>query len=308
MTARHASPLQALLVDERFDGDIYPNEPMARHTTYRIGGPARFFVRADSVGALTRLIECCTQEGIPWVVVGRGSNLLVGDEGFAGVAVSLGRDFRTLRYEPERNLFAAGAGVLLSAVVQKAFDRSLSGFEFAVGTPGTLGGALVMNAGSRDVWIGERVVSVTTFKPGEGLRRRSGSELQWGYRTSSIGSDEVVVECELAAVPGDPFAIRSAMERNLARRKETQPLNAPTCGSVFRNPEGASVGKMVEELHLKGVSVGGARISPIHGNFIVNEGSATAADVRELMALMQDKVRESYGFELTPEVRFLGGE
>ncbi len=306
MAARHASPLQSLLVDERFEGDIYAHEPMSRHTTYRIGGPARFYVRVDSIGALSHLVNVCRDEGIPWVVVGRGSNLLVSDEGFAGVAISLGRDFRSFRVDADRNCIVTGAGVLLSAVVQEAFRRSLAGLEFAVGTPGTVGGALRMNAGSRDKWIGEHVSTVTTFSPDEGLSRRSGSEIAWGYRCSSFRPEETILECELSVEPSDPFYIRGKMEANLARRKKTQPLSEPCCGSVFRNPEGASAAELIEQLGFKGVSVGGAKVSELHANFIVNTGGASADDVRSLISLIAEKVHEAYGIQLTPEVRFLG--
>lgn len=306
MAARHTSPLQALLVDDRFDGDIYPNEPMAKHTTYRIGGPARFYVRVNSISALTQLIGVCDQEDIPWVVVGRGSNLLVADEGFAGVAISLGRDFRTMRVEEDRNCIIAGAGCVLSTVVQEAFKRSLAGLEFAVGTPGTIGGALRMNAGSRGEWIGSHVLTVTSFKPGEGLRRRNGSEIDWGYRCSSFDSDETLLECELLVEKSDPFYIRGKMEASLSKRKKSQPMNAPSCGSVFRNPEGASAGELIEALGLKGHTIGGAQVSEVHANFIVNTGSATANDVRELIEYIQTKVNEAHGIELTPEVKFLG--
>ncbi len=162
------------------------------------------------------------------------------DEGYPGVAVSLGRDFRTSRFDADANRFCAGAGVLLSSVVQDAFHRSLAGLEFAVGTPGTIGGALRMNAGSRDEWLGARVASVTTYAPETGLVRRAGAEIAWGYRTSSFAPHDVLVECELAVEPADPFFIRGKMEASLARRKKTQPLTEPSCGSVFKNPEGAS--------------------------------------------------------------------
>lgn len=306
MTARHASLLEALLVDDKFDGDVYPNEPLSRHTTYRIGGPARFYVQVGSVRALTGLVETCEQTNVPWVVVGRGSNLLVSDAGFPGVAVSLGRDFRTSRYDERAHRFCAGAGVILSSVVQDAFHRSLAGLEFAVGTPGTIGGALRMNAGSREEWLGARVTSVTTYAPATGLRRRLGSEIAWGYRTTSFAPEDILLECELAVEPADPFFIRGKMEASLARRKKTQPLNEPSCGSVFKNPEGASAGALIEQVGLKGVRHGGAQISEVHANFIVNTGGATASDVCALIELVQTKVFEAYGVELSPEVRFLG--
>ena len=227
MTARHTSELEALLVDDAFDGDVYPNEPMSRHTMYRIGGPARFYVQVGSVGALKRLVETCERTGVPWTAVGRGSNLLVADEGYPGVVVTLGRDFRPCRFDEEKKRFCVGAGVPLSSVVQEAFRRSLAGLEFAVGTPGTVGGALRMNAGTREEWIGARVVSVTTLSPGEGLVRRAGDEVAWGYRQTSFRPDEVIVECELSVEPADPFFIRGKMEASHARRKKTQPQASP---------------------------------------------------------------------------------
>ena len=306
MSARHTSALEAMLVDGSFDGDIYPGELMSRHTTYRIGGPARFYVQVSSVRALTQLVQACKDSDTPWIVIGRGSNLLVSDEGFPGVVIKLGRDFRTCRFDEETQHFCVGAGVSLSSVVQDAFHRSLAGLEFAVGTPGTIGGALRMNAGSRDEWLGGRVTSVVTFSAEEGLTRRLGSEIAWGYRSTSFRSDEVLLECELAVSPADPFFIRGKMEASLARRKKTQPLNDPSCGSVFKNPEGYSAGALIEKVGLKGVCVGAAQISPVHANFIINTGKASARDVCELMKLAQDKVFEAYGVELTPEVKFIG--
>ncbi len=307
MAAQHTSPLQALLVDDNFDGDTYAHEPMSHHTTYRIGGDARFYVRVNSTGALTHLIEACDNEEVPWIVVGRGSNLLVADEGFDGVVITLGRDFRTLRFDEERGCFLAGGGVLLSAVVQEAFQYSLSGLEFAVGTPGTLGGALRMNAGSRDEWIGAHVSYVSTYTSEHGFVRRAGSDIEWGYRTSSLSRDEIVLECEIAVKEGDPFFIRAKMEENLARRKKTQPLDEPSCGSVFRNPpEGPAAAELIDRLGLKGTRCGDAQISSVHANFIVNTGHATAHDVCTLITMIKTKVYEAYGIELYPEVRFLG--
>ena len=307
MAARHAAnPLEALLVDRTFDADVYPDEPMNRHTMYRIGGPARFYVQVASVGALKRLIDACEASDTPWVAVGRGSNLLVSDDGFPGVVIALGRDFRSCRFDEETQCFCVGAGVPLSSVVQEAFRRSLSGLEFAVGTPGTVGGALRMNAGTREQGIGGAVVSVTSLVPGRGLVRRQGGEINWGYRSSSFAPDEVIVECELACKPADPFHLRGKMEAAHTKRKKTQPLSQSSCGSVFKNPEGASAGQLIEAVGLKGATCGGAQISDVHANFIVNNGDAKAADVLELMKLAKMKVYEAYGIELQPEVRFLG--
>ncbi|NPD31445.1 UDP-N-acetylmuramate dehydrogenase [Eggerthellaceae bacterium zg-1084] len=306
MSPRHASGLDALALDEAFDGEVIPREPMARHTTYRIGGPARAFARVHSLGALNAVLDACAQDGVGWCVVGKGSNLLVADEGTPCAVIVLGRDFRSLEYSQDTGTIAVGAGHALSGVVQEAFRRSLGGLEFAVGTPGTVGGALRMNAGSSTDWIGSRVASVTTLQPGRGLRRYRGSDVAWGYRTSSFLPDEAIVECELMVERADPFYIRGKMEAALAKRGKTQPLTSLTCGSVFRNPEGHAAAQLIEACGLKGLRAGGAQVSPVHANFIVNEGGATASDVMRLITTIQAKVYEEHGIELQPEVRFLG--
>lgn len=289
-----------------FKGAVRRNEPMSRHTTYRIGGPAAYYVEVEDLPSLARVMEDCARFDVPWAVVGQGSNLLVADSGFDGAVIVLAGQFRTWTFDEERMRYAVGAGMMLSRMVQEAFHQGLSGLEFAVGTPGTVGGAVRMNAGTRTQWIGQRVVSVTTYSVVHGLRRLDGNQITWEYRCSSIPADEVVVECELAMDKGAEIFIRSRMDGALARRKKSQPLGMPSCGSVFRNPEGASAGKLIEQVGLKGAAAGGAQISTIHANFIVNKGGATAVDVLELMHLAQDRVKETYGIELQPEVRFLG--
>lgn len=306
MAAKHASPVQSLLVDGAFDGEVLVSEPMGKHTTYRIGGPASFYVRVDSLGCLAQLVEACRRQGMPYFVAGRGSNLLVSDDGYEGVVITLGRDFRNHEVREESPTIVAGAGVLLSAVVQEALRNSLAGMEFAVGTPGSLGGALRMNAGSADDWIGSRVRSVTSLTPEGKLVKRMGTEVSWGYRSTSFPAGEAILECELALKEGDPFFIQGKMEGNLARRKKSQPLGLPSCGSVFRNPEGESAARLIDQAGLKGTQVGGAQISTKHANFIVNTGGAKASDVVALIDLARTKVGEDYGIELTPEVRFLG--
>lgn len=293
-------------MDGAFDGEVLVSEPMGKHTTYRIGGLASFYVRVDSLGCLAQLVEACRRQGMPYFVAGRGSNLLVSDDGYEGVVITLGRDFRNHEVRDESPTIVAGAGVLLSAVVQEALRNSLAGMEFAVGTPGSLGGALRMNAGSADDWIGSRVRSVTSLTPEGKLVKRMGTEVSWGYRSTSFPAGEAILECELALKEGDPFFIQGKMEGNLARRKKSQPLGLPSCGSVFRNPEGESAARLIDQARLKGTQVGGAQISTKHANFIVNTGGAKASDVVALIDLARTKVGEDYGIELTPEVRFLG--
>lgn len=304
--ARHASPLQSLLVDDAFEGEIYPQEPLAKHTSYRLGGPAKFFVEVFSLGALRHVIDCCDIEGLPWIVIGRGSNLLVADEGFPGVVITLGRDFKNAVYHEDEHILSAGAGVLLSNMVTEAFRRSLGGLEFAVDIPGTIGGALTMNAGSRNEGMGDVVSSATVLTHDGALVRLPASELTWGYRQGAFDPADVLVECELALKPADPFYIRGKMEAAHARRKKTQPFSRASCGSVFRNPEGDSAGRLIEAAGLKGFTLGGAQVSEKHANFIINDGSATAQDVFDLIHAVQEKVFEVHGTKLEPEVRFVG--
>ncbi|MGI6591197.1 MAG: UDP-N-acetylmuramate dehydrogenase [Eggerthellaceae bacterium] len=289
-----------------FKGSVRRDEPMSRHTTYHIGGPASYFIEVEDLAALARVMEDCARFELPWALVGQGSNLLVSDDGFDGVVIVLKGQFRTWTFDAEHMRYVVGAGMMLSRMVQEAYHEGLSGLEFAVGTPGTIGGALRMNAGTGTQWIGQRVVSVTTYRVNGGLLRRDGTDITWGYRFSSIPADEIVVECELAMERGAEVLIRNRMDGALSRRKKSQPMGMPSCGSVFRNPEGKSAGRLIEQLGLKGTSVGGAQISTVHANFIVNKGGASALDVLKLMHLAQDKVKEAYGIELQPEVRFLG--
>jgi UDP-N-acetylmuramate dehydrogenase len=289
---------------EALAGEVRVAEPMARHTTFRVGGAADIFVVTETLADLTRAADVLAEEEVPCAVIGKGSNLLVGDAGYRGAVLLLGREFR--RHEIEGEHLKAGAGVILAVLVQEAFRKGLAGMAFAVGIPGTLGGALAMNAGARGEWIGTVVESVTLLVPGQGLERVRGSEVAWGYRTSGLAGRGIILEGVLKATPGDPEAIRRDMERNFRARKLSQPLSLPSAGSVFKNPGGDSAGRLIEAAGLKGVKLGGARISRQHANFIVNEGAASAADVLGLIRKAQMTVKDMYGIELRPEIRFLG--
>ncbi len=306
MCARHASELELLRFDDEFEGTVKLDEPMSKHTTYRIGGPVRAFVEVGSIAALGTIMKACAEEGLPWFIAGKGSNLLVADEGWPGVVLSLAGEFRNWRFNEEESTVVVGAGTMLSRLVQEVFHNGYSGMEFAVGTPGSVGGALSQNAGTATDWIGQRVVSVTTFREEGGLHRYAASDLQWGYRASSFLPSEVIVECELRLEKALAGNINERMSALLKRRKERQPLNYPSCGSVFVNPEGRSVGELIEEAGLKGKRIGDAQISEKHANFIVNVGNATAADVLALIELMKSEVRGRYGIELQQEVKLLG--
>jgi UDP-N-acetylmuramate dehydrogenase len=285
-------------------GAVRRDEPMARHTSFRIGGPAALFVECDTLGDVAAATAILAEENVEYKVLGKGSNVLVADSGYEGAVLVLGRDFK--RHSLEDNHLRTGAGVILAAVVQDAFKAGYTGLEFAVGIPGTVGGALCMNAGSRDEWIGAITESVTVFSPGQGLLGVRGPEVAWGYRRTDLVSKGIIVEAVLKVAPGDAAHIRRTMEASLRRRKRNQPLGLPSAGSVFVNPPDDSAGRLIEASGLKGTTVGGAGISDVHANFIVNLGGATASDVLALVRLARDAVKGTYGVELKPEIRFLG--
>lgn len=253
---------------------------------------------------MTTAIETLESEKVEWTLLGRGSNVLAADEGYPGAVLVLGRQFKNRTIDGPH--VHAGAGTVLAVLVQEAFKRGMTGLEFAVGIPGTLGGAVAMNAGSREAWIGSIIESVTVLIPGEGLVAYGGSEVAWDYRRTSLPKECVIVEASLKLEPGDAHQIRRVMEAHLRRRRRTQPLGVPNAGSVFVNPEGDSAGRMIEELGLKGYSIGGAAVSDVHANFIVNIGGATAHDVVALIGHIRTAVEDGYGIKLRPEVRFLG--
>jgi UDP-N-acetylmuramate dehydrogenase len=288
----------------RIAGAVRCDEPMARHTTYRVGGPAALYIVVDTLSDLARVARVLAERDIPLTVLGKGSNVLVSDTGVDGAIVVLGREFR--RHEYQDGSLRAGAGAVLAHVVQDAFSQGLSGLEFAVGVPGTVGGALAMNAGSRDEWIGSRVDTVTVWTLDEGLVSHRGHEIAWGYRRSDLPGRGIIIECVLRVDAGDGASIRRSMEAALRRRRQSQPVGVACAGSVFVNPPGASAGRLIEQAGLKGRRVGGAVISEVHANFIVNSGGATARDIVDLISLVRTTVRDVHGIELKPEIRFIG--
>lgn len=285
-------------------GEVRLAEPMARHTTFRVGGPAGLFCVLETTHDLLATMRVLEQEGVAWTVVGKGSNLLVSDAGYEGAILVLGREFK--KHAIDGDTLRAGAASVLAHLVQEAFNKGLAGLEWAVGIPGTLGGALAMNAGTRDGAIGPSVENVTMWIPGQGLTLIHGRDVVWEYRRSGLAGRGIILEASLSAVQGEPVRIRAQMERNLRERKSSQPLGLPSAGSVFMNPPGDSAGRLIDSLGLKGAVVGGARISNVHANFIVNEGGAKAADIVALIALARTTVKEAYGVDLRPEIRFLG--
>ena len=287
------------------DADVRRDERLSRHTTYRIGGPAALFVAAHSYAALSRTLAVLEAEGVEWVILGKGSNLLVADDGYDGCVILLDGQFARHTISDDATM-TAGAGASLAQLVNVALKAGLAGLEPCVGIPGTLGGAVSMNAGTRRERIGERVRDVVVLRPGEGMHRYGGGDIEWGSRSTSLPTSEIRLEATLSLEPSTSQAIAENMESRLALRRERQPLGAPSCGSVFRNPPDHSVGALIESCGLKGVSCGGAQISPEHANFIVNRGGATATDVITLIARAHDAVLERYGIDLACEVKLLG--
>ncbi len=299
-------------------GSIKCDEVMSRHTTYHIGGPAALFVECASVADLALTLEVLAEEGVAWTIVGKGSNLLVSDGGYDGAVIVLTGEFARVDFggldEQEIAELAlahklhvtAGAGVPLARLVQRAYGYGLSGLEAMAGIPGSVGGAIFMNAGTGDDWIGSRVAHVTAYKPGTGLHIIYGDEIDWQYRSSNLDADEIIVEVTLVLKVSNKGKIAETMQDLLDARSERQPLSSYSCGSVFKNPEGKSAGELIRSCGLAGASCGDAHISTLHSNFIVNDGSACADDVLALMRLVRDRVKECYGIRLSPEVKFLG--
>jgi UDP-N-acetylmuramate dehydrogenase len=294
----------AARLSEALSGAVRAQEPMARHTTYRIGGPAALFCTLEGVHEVASALRILAEEEVRWTIVGKGSNLLVADAGYDGAVLVLGREFR--RHVVEGDLLRAGAASVVAHLVQDAFGRGLTGLSWAVGIPGSLGGALAMNAGTREGSVGAVVDSVTLFSLDRGLMLVRGSDVAWEYRRSGLAGRGIILEAALRVSAGDPVRVRSSMERLLKERKTSQPLGSPSAGSVFMNPEGGSAGRLIDEAGLKGARRGGALVSPVHANFIMNDGGATAADVMNLMRTIQTTVKAKTGVDLRPEIRFLG--
>ena len=275
--------------------EILHNEPLSRHTTWRIGGPAKTLVKVavTEQGAIQELLREYHAAGERVVIMGGGSNILAPDEGFDGVVLCI-----------------KDAPLSFREFVELGIKHGFTSTERLVGIPGTLGGAIAMNAGTATEFIGDLVESVTAIDltdPDFPIRTYTHDEIEWGYRTTSLRDTHLILAAAFnSGEQEDPATLRVRCAEKLAQRKATQPLNFPNAGSVFRNPDGDSAGRLIEAVELKGMVCGGAQISDVHANFIVNRGGATAADVLELIELARKRVFEEYGVELQTEVRLLG--
>lgn len=288
------------------EDQIRIDEPMSRRTTFRVGGPADVLFLPESAGQVVRALDAARAAGVPAVVIGNGSNLLVRDKGIRGLVVALGEGFSEVRIDGET--VEAQAGVSLAKLASAAQSAGLSGLEFASGIPGSLGGGCAMNAGAYGGQLSDVLVDADVLMGGE-IRTLSNAEMQMGYRTTRpLREGGIVLSARFALKRDDPGAILARMKELNARRRDKQPLNFPSAGSTFKRPEGYFAGALIEGAGLKGRSVGGAQVSEKHAGFIINTGGATAADILALIGVVQDEVQARSGVRLETEVRILGEE
>lgn len=284
---------------------VLENEMMSSHTTYKIGGPCDVMVLPQSVEQVKEVIRICKDNDIPLYVMGNGSNLLVRDGGIRGVVMKITRGLSDIKVCGNRMYVEAGAP--LGGVVRVAYENGLSGLEFAAGIPGSFGGAVTMNAGAYGGNMKMVVKSITACDRCGNVMVLEGDELEFGYRQSVVrNKDLVVLSGELELVEADKDGIRSKMEELNKKRRAMQPLSLPSCGSVFKRPEGHFIGKLIEDAGLKGTTVGGAQVSTLHANFIVNIDNATARDVLDLIEVVKARVLDAFGIEIETEVITIG--
>lgn len=293
------------------ENQIKTNEPMKLHTTFRIGGPADYYITPANEAELKEIVSFCHSEKVPFYIIGNGSNLLVGDYGFHGIIIEIKDTFAEIAFSETEDrtgmIVKAGAGILLSKMARLAADKSLTGFEFASGIPGTLGGAVAMNAGAYGGEIKDAVISAKVMTMDGELKNLSKEELELSYRSSVVMKKQyIVTEAVFQFNYGEKESILTQMKELNGRRREKQPLEFPSAGSTFKRPEGYFAGKLIMDAGLRGFRVGDIMVSEKHCGFVVNVGNGTAAQVKELIAQVTEKVENQFGVTLEPEVRLIG--
>ena len=284
---------------------VFCDEPMSKHTTFRVGGPADYFVMPKNTEEVQKVVALCQRNAMPYYVLGNGSNLLVSDTGYRGVIVQIYKEMNQIQVEG--TTIRVQAGALLSKIGSAALEAGLTGFEFASGIPGTVGGAVVMNAGAYGGETKDILKSATVLTPDGAVLTLYNEALELGYRTSVIAKkDYVVLEVEYELQTGDRETIRARMDELKVQRVTKQPLEFPSAGSTFKRPEGYFAGKLIQDAGLRGFTVGGAQVSEKHCGFVINKGNATAADIRALIQQVSDRVMQEFGVRLEPEVKMLG--
>lgn len=286
-------------------GALILEEPLCNHTTFRVGGKADAFLSVRNEEQLRKAVLLCKEYGVPFLILGNGSNLLVSDDGYRGMVVLIGKDMADIRVEG--NKITASAGATLASVAQMAAKHSLGGMEFASGIPGTIGGAIVMNAGAYDGEMKMVVEEVRVLTQGGEFLTLSNEDLEFGYRTSRVKKEKLIVlSVTLLLQPKEQELIVEKMNDFAARRREKQPLEFPSAGSTFKRPEGMFAGKLIMDAGLRGYSVGDAQVSEKHCGFVINKGNATAKEISRLILDVQEKVKESFGVSLETEVIYIG--
>jgi UDP-N-acetylmuramate dehydrogenase len=285
---------------------VTEKEPLASRTSFGIGGPADFFVEPGRADGIEKAIEGSRERGIPYFLLGAGTNLLVADAGVEGLVVRVA----TREHHIDGTRITAAAGLKMMRLARIAADANLRGFEFAIGVPGSVGGAVYQNAGCWGKEMREVLVEACGFMPGSGKKKWTPADLRFGYRTSALRDGDLkggfVVEATIQLHRGDGEEAKAQMAKLTRERNDTQPIKTKNCGSVFKNPPGDSAGRLVQAAGLKGLRQGAAVISELHGNFIVNEGGATAADVAKLIERARAEVKRRFNAELEPEVQLVG--
>ncbi len=287
-------------------GKVLENEALSKHTTIKIGGPADIYIEPNSTNSLCKAIEIIKRHGVKWTVIGRGSNLLVADKGIEGAVIKLGVGMDDFKLEGETLTVGGGYSIIkLSTIISK---KGLSGLEFASGIPGSIGGAVYMNAGAHGSDMSNIVVKARILFDDGTIEWLSNEELDFSYRTSILQEKRpgICIEVVLQLKQGEKEDIVAVMQKNKDYRRETQPWNYPCAGSIFRNPLPNYAGQLVEAAGLKGYQIGGAKISEMHGNFIVNAGGSTAQDVLDLIAFVKKTILEKYDVKMETEVEIIG--
>lgn len=281
------------------------NEPMSKHTSFKIGGKADAYIKVNNLSKLSTILKECQDSNVGYMLLGNGSNLLVSDEGIRGAVLRLDGDFRKITLVDDTTIFC-GAGATLAYLCKFALNCGLSGLEFAWGIPGTVGGAVFMNAGAYDGEMKDVVHSVSHISPSGEIGRIEKDDLKFGYRTSVYRSNNMIITgVTLKLKKGNPDEIRAKMDDYMSRRSTKQPLEYPSAGSVFKRPEGNYAGALIEQCGLKGKTCGGAQVSEKHAGFIINKSNATAKDVRDLIGQIQNTVADKTGYNLECELIML---
>lgn len=288
------------------EDNVFQNEPMKNHTTFRVGGPADWFVTPQEEEQVRELVNLLRAEKVPYYVMGNGSNLLVGDKGYRGVIIQIYKKMNQIRTIEDHVIYAQ-AGALLSKIAAEALEQKLTGLEFASGIPGTLGGAVMMNAGAYGGEMKHVLKSALALTAEGEFRVFPVEQMELGYRTSVFSrNEEIVLSANIELKPGNPEEIRAYMDELKEKRVTKQPLEYPSAGSTFKRPEGYFAGQLIQETGLCGFQVGGAQVSEKHCGFVINKDNATAADIASLISQVSERVEAKFGVRLEPEVKRIG--